>query len=294
MPDMTTDKEYFYQVDTDTQTKEVVTTTDIKEWKLNRNKLRDNIISQIETEKIALPAYHITLSYFDDYRNRDIIIQQHRYIRNQMEEIFNRRYRNRSDKSSILFFIERHKSYLADSIGNTYNLFNRVKTDRKVKNTITNIMEYDYVDSEIRMGAYHSHILKSDIPDEVIFSPHSKLKNLMRETIGFDTIPDNDISMAAMETYKIKLLEEVCRRSKIVGNSRASIKVVKENADAYYDGYYGWKGLISYSTKTCYNAYKMMEVIDNDNSSLSLFPDRKPIKEAIKKGILPTDNEDKP
>ena len=30
MPDMTTDKEYFYQVDTDTQTKEVVTTTDIK------------------------------------------------------------------------------------------------------------------------------------------------------------------------------------------------------------------------------------------------------------------------
>ena len=34
MPDMTTDKEYFYQVDTDTQTKEVVTTTDIKEWKL--------------------------------------------------------------------------------------------------------------------------------------------------------------------------------------------------------------------------------------------------------------------
>ena len=37
-------------------------------------------------------------------------------------------------------------------------------------------MEYDYVDSEIRMGAYHSHILKSDIPDEVIFSPHMKLK----------------------------------------------------------------------------------------------------------------------
>ena len=97
-----------------------------------------------------------------------------------------------------------------------------------------------------------------------------------------------------METYKIKLLEGVCRRSKIVGNSRASIKVVKENADAYYDGYYGWKGLISYTTKRCYNAYMMIDTIDNDNSSLSLQPTRIPIKDSIKKGVKPLDNEIKP
>ena len=88
-----------------------------------------------------------------------------------MEECFNHRYKNQSDKSSAFFFCERHKRILSSSDGNRYYLFNQVKTDNKVKDTITNIIEYDKVDNEIVEGAYHSHILKSEIPDNIIFNP---------------------------------------------------------------------------------------------------------------------------
>ena len=38
----------------------------------------------------------------------------------------------------------------------------------------------------------------------------------------------------------------------------------------------------------------MIETIDNDNSSLSLSPNRKPIKDSINRGVKPIDNEVKP
>ena len=116
----------------------------------------------------------------------------------------------------------------------------------------------------------------------------------MKETIGFTELPETIISADEMNFYKIKLLEGVCRRSELVGNGKASIKITESSEDKYYDGYYGWKGLISYTTKRCYNAYMMIETIDNDNSSLSLSPNRKPIKDSIKRGVKPIDNEVKP
>ncbi len=116
----------------------------------------------------------------------------------------------------------------------------------------------------------------------------------MRETLGFYELPVTNITDDEMDFYKIKLLEGVCRRSEIVGNSGASIKTITASEDKGYDGYSGWKGLISYTTKRCYNAYMMIETIDNDNSSLSLSPNRKPIKDSIKRGVKPIDNEVKP
>ena len=116
----------------------------------------------------------------------------------------------------------------------------------------------------------------------------------MRETIGFYDLPDGNISEAELNHYKIKLLEGVCRRSEIVGNGKASIKITESSEDKYYDGYYGWKGLISYTTKRCYNPYMMIDTIDSANSSLSLSAVRKPIKDTIKRKVKPIDNEIKP
>jgi len=294
MPDNKPTTQVLYETCDTSNLKDIVTTTDIKLWKRNQNKLRDNIISQVETEGIALPHYHMTLVYYDKYDSTDTIIKQHRYIRNQIEEIFNPRYRNQSDKQSLFFFCERHKSYLTNTLGKKFYLFNQVTLNNEVKNTITNNVDYDYIDSEIRLGAYHSHILKSKIPDEILLHPNNKLKNLMRETIGFYELPEGDISEAELNHYKIKLLEGVCRRSEIVGNGKCSIKITEASEDKYYDGYYGWKGLISYTTKRCYNPYMMIDTIDNANSSLSLSPVRKPIKDTIKRKVKPIDNEIKP
>ena len=294
MTDKPPTREILYQTYDNHDKKDIVDTTEIKSWKRSQTKLRDNIIERIENDGIALPHYHITLSYYNKYNDRNIIIKQHRYIRNQIEEIFNPRYRNQSNKQSLFFFVERNKSYLTNTLGKKYYLFNQVKLNNEVKNTITNNVDYDYIDSEIRLGAYHSHILKSKIPDSVLLDPSKKCRNLMRETLGFYELPVSNISEDEMDFYKVKLLEGVCRRSEIVGNSGASIKTTISSKDKGYDNYGGWKGLISYTTKRCYNAYMMIETIDNDNSSLSLSPTRKPIKDSIKRGVKPIDNEVKP
>ena len=153
--------------------------------------MRNNIITSIKNNKIAIPKYHIIVSYYNQYYNRDTITRKHRFIRNQFEEIFNPRYRNQSDKSSTFFFCETHKRKLISSCGNRYYLFNQVKTDNMVKDTITNMKEYDFVDSEVSEGAYHSHILKSEIPDSIILQPNGKAKKLIQETFGYEKVKQN-------------------------------------------------------------------------------------------------------
>ena len=81
----------------------------------------------------------------------------------------------------------------------------------------------------------------------------------------------------------------ICRRSEIVGNSNASIKIVCSNDDYSYDGYYGWKGFIAYGTKKCYNTDMMVDVIDNDNSSISVRSKTIPIEQSSKYTLLPDD-----
>ena len=159
-----------------------------------------------------------------------------------------------------------------------------------VKDTITNIKEYDLVDSEVSEGAYHSHILKSEIPDSIILQPNGKAKKLIQETFGYKQVKQN-IDKTALQEIKMLLLEAVCRKCDIVGNSKDSVKVVLADNQYYWDNYYGWEGYIAYATKTCYNPYMMMDVIDNDNSSLSIFPARQPIKQAQKKTIYREENE---
>lgn len=279
-----------YEYNSDTNENIKISLNEVKQYKLDLFELRNNIISSIRNNNIAFPCYHIIITYYNKYKDRNIITRNHRFIRNQFEECFNPRYRNQSDKSSLFFFCERHKRYLSSSDGNRYYLFNQVKTDNIVKNTLTNIKEYDLVDNEVVEGAYHSHILKSFIPDDIIFCPNNKLKKLIKEVSGLDGV-SRSMDTASLQAFKIKLIEGVCRRSSIVGNSKNSIKVVLANNQYYWDNYYGWEGYIAYATKTCYNPYMMMDVIDNDNSSLSIFPTRQPIKEAQKKSIYREENE---
>ena len=279
-----------YEYDTDTGRNTKKSISEVKQYKLDLFELRNNIINSIKTNNIALPNYHIILSYYNKYKDRNIITSNHRFIKNQMEECFNHRYKNQSDKLSAFFFCERHKRILSSSDGNRYYLFNQVKTDNKVKDTITNIIEYDKVDNEIVEGAYHSHILKSEIPDNIIFNPSSKLKKLIKEVFGFEKVK-NDIDEASLKKIKMKLLEGICRRSQIVGDSNASVKVVEADNQYYWDNFYGWEGYIAYATKTCYNSYMMIDVIDNDNSSISILNTRQPIKQAQKKTIYREENE---
>jgi len=274
--DLKTDVEYQYNFTTSENS--LLSINECKQYKLDRFELRNNIITSIRNNKIAIPKYHIIVSYYNQYYNRDTITRKHRFIRNQFEEIFNPRFRNQSDKSSIFFFCERHKTKLAGG------------SEEVVKDTITNILEYDEVDKEVMEGAYHSHILKSEIPDDIIFDASGKARKLIKEVFGYENVKDN-ISIAALQKIKIELIKGICKRCDGIGNSNSSIKVVVEDEKYYYDGFMGWEGYIAYNTKNCYNAYMMMDVIDSDNSSLSIFPNRQPIRQAHNKQFLREENE---
>ena len=276
---------YVYE---DTTTKQPVTITlnTIKEWKFNLFQLRSNIIAEIENSNIQLPEYHITISYHQKIRNRSIITSNHRFIRNSIEELFNPRYRGNPTKSSHFFFIERYQSKLLSSDGNTYYLFNQVKTDNQVVDTITNNKEYDFYDSEVVRGSFHSHILKSKISNEVLMKPNKKLRQLILEVTGNEYLPQN-IDINTLNKVKISLLEALVKRSSLVGNSNAAVKIVPVSSNYGFDGFLGWKGMIAYATKTCYNADMMVEVIDSDNSSITLRPSTIPIQVANKRVVLP-------
>ena len=274
--DLKTDVEYQYNSTTNENS--LLSINECKQYKLDRFELRNNIITSIRNNKIAIPKYHIIVSYYNQYYNRDTITRKHRFIRNQFEEIFNPRYRNQSDKSSTLFFCEKHKTKLDGG------------SEELIKDTITNVLEYDDVNKEIRDGAYHSHILKSEIPDDIIFNATGKAKKLIKEVFGYESVKSN-ISIDALQQIKIELLKGVCRRCDGIGNSKSSIKVVISNDRYYYDGFIGWEGFIAYTTKKCYNPFMMMDVIDSDNSSLSIFPNRQPIRQAHNKQFLREENE---
>ena len=265
---------------------EIVTLNQVKEWKLRRMELRQNIINTITANNVAIPMFHIIITYYERITDRSKIIKQHRFIKNQMEELFHRNHRNSPTKSSYFFFCERHKTYLSGSDGNTYYFFNQVKTRNEVLNTITNNVEYDVCDKEVVKGAYHSHILKSDIPDKALMQPNSKVRKLLVEVTGNETIPDS-IDYSSLLKLKKSLLEQVCRRSEIVGNSKSSIKIRHTDDENSYDGYYGWKGFIAYGTKKCYNTDMMIDVIDNDNSSIIMRANTKSIEQSSKYTLLP-------
>ena len=274
--DLRTDVEYQYNPTTNENS--LLSIIECKQYKLDRFELRNNIINSIRNQNIAIPKYHIIVSYYNQYYNRDTITRKHRFLRNQFEEVFNPRYRNQSDKSSVFFFCERHKTKLSGG------------SEEVIRDTITNILEYDEVDKEVKEGAYHSHILKSEIPDNIIFGATGKAKKLMKEVFGYENVKGS-IDSFALQKIKIELIKGICRRCDGIGNSKSSIKVIVADNRYYYDGFIGWEGYIAYNTKSCYNAYMMMDVIDNDNSSLSVFPTRKPIKEAQNKQITREENE---
>jgi len=274
--DLKTDVSYEY--DTNTNKNIPISIKECKQYKLDRFMLRTNIIESIKDSNIAIPCYHIIISYYNQYHDRSTIIKKHRFIRNQLEEIFNPRYRNQSDKSSTFCFCERHKTKLTGG------------SEELVKDTITNRLEYDDVNKDIGLGSYHSHILKSEIPDSIIFNATGKAKKLIKEVLDYDNV-EPDISKIALQDIKKKLLKGICNRCDGIGNSNSSVKCVVADDTYYYDGFIGWEGFIAYTTKQCYNAFQMMDVIDIDNSSLSLFPDRIPIKDAQNKQIYREENE---
>ena len=59
-------------------------------------------------------------------------------------------------------------------------------------------------------------------------------------------------------------------RCYFVSKGEPCIDIIDANDKYNYDDYQGWKGLVAYCTKKMYNPDMMLEVFDNQNSTLTI------------------------
>ena len=55
-----------------------------------------------------------------------------------------------------------------------------------------------------------------------------------------------------------------------ISKGEPCIDIIDANDKYNYDDYQGWKGLVAYCTKKMYNPDMMLEVFDNQNSTLTI------------------------
>ena len=223
--------------------------------RINQNHIRDTFIDEYESSPFV-PSYMITVSYYYEQYDMQEVKDNNDRMNKVIDDLFNPRNMSKYVITKD-HFIERHKDKLVK------------KKPQKVLDTIKNEYEFDW-EMEIKKGGLHVHTLVSDIHDDVITRPNSKIRRLIEKEYGMDQIP---ISLQqddwGLNQVKMALLERCCReRCHYIGDSKKSLVISNRDEYGSYDGYIGWKGMVAYVTKTMYNVDNIVEVYDRENSSI--------------------------
>ena len=228
-----------------------------KKWRIGQKHIIETIIEEY-AESGFKPAYLVTRNYFYDQQDRQKVVEHNDRMNRVLDDFFNPR---GSSEYFIMHdhFIERHKDKLV-----------KKESKRPVLNTLTNEVEFDFSNVEIKKGGFHVHTLISEIDDDVIFRRNRKIQKAVEKIYGLEEIP---ISLTQDEwgisKVKMDLIEHSIRdRCDFVGNSTASIDIQPVNEFREYDGYTGWKGMIAYACKMMYNVDNMVEIYDSRNNSI--------------------------
>lgn len=229
-----------------------------KKWRINQNHIIETFIEEYESSGFR-PFYMITRNYYYDMTNRKKVVEHNKRMNNVIDDIMN----PRSVSEYYLthdHFIERHKD----------KLVKKAENKRPVLNTITQEIEFDYSNVQIQKGGFHVHTLLSEISDDVIIKPNSKVRKAIERIYGMDQIPCSLLQDEwGMNKVKTDLLNYALReRCDFIGNSTASIDIQSESDYAGFDGYKGWKGMVAYVCKTMYNVDNIVEVYDNANNTI--------------------------
>ena len=223
-----------------------------KRWRINRDHIRDTFIDEYNHSGYR-PNYLITVSYWYDEYDRKQVQKNNKRINDVVGDFFNPKQSERFI-TTLDHFIEVGKKKL-------------VKTKPKLVKGLMG-MEYDW-DTEIEEGTYHSHSLMSYIPDECITKPLKKVRDAIDRVYGIGEIPCSLRDDEGLEQVKVDLLNYAIRnRCDFIGNGKESLDITPTDEYGVYDGYKGWKGSIAYVTKDMYNVDKILEVYDQENSSI--------------------------
>ena len=229
-----------------------------KRWRINQSHIIETFIEEYESSGFT-PSHMITRNYYYDQQNRHVVVENNKRMNNVIDDIMNPR---RANEYHVMHdhFIERHKD----------RLVKKCESKKPVLNTITQDYEMDYSNVEIQKGGFHVHTLVSEVKDEVITHPNSKIQKAIEKIYGIDQIP---ISLLqddwGMTKVKTDLLEYAIRnRCDFMGNSLNSMDIQSASEYAGYDGYKGWKGMVAYVCKKMYNVDNMVEIYDHKNNSI--------------------------
>ena len=209
-----------------------------KDWKRNLTLMREKIIDQY-MEKNKTPEFMITRSYIRHETDRQLVTRNNKRINAVIDDLFNPR-RKKEFHLSKDHYLERHKSEL--------------------------IEEKD--EYKIRIGGFHVHTLITSIDDKVFKKPNRNIRKSLNHIYGTNVIPlDLVKERGKNEIVRQLLTHNITKRCGFVGTGKNSINIVGSSDHKEFDGYTGWKGLVSYCTKQMYNTDKIIEIYDHQNSS---------------------------
>lgn len=229
-----------------------------KRWRINQNHIRNTIIEEYEWRALN-PSFMITRTYYYDQDDRREVEENNDRLNRVIDDFFNPRGRSEYMITKD-HFIERHRDKLV-----------RKQEDlRPFRNTITDEYELDYSNVEVKPGSFHVHTLISDISDDVIYRPNSKIRKAIPNIYMLDDIPLSLMQdEEGLERVKMDLLDYALRdRCGFIGNSKSSLDITPQSDYGWFDGYKGWKGMVAYVTKQMYNVDKMIEIYDCRNSTI--------------------------
>ena len=228
-----------------------------KNWKQNLTTLRENIIDKYQYNGNK-PKYMVTRTYYYYESDRRNIIKHNDRVNRVIDDLFNPRgiYEYFVSKDH---FIERHKPTLA----------NKCEDEGR---TIDEGDVHENEDWYIKEGGFHIHLLLPEIDARVLQKPNSSIRRTWKQITGSPYI---DPKLITTEEGQIGIIKKLLERTfqercYFVSRGEPCIDITDANDKYSYDDYQGWKGLEAYTTKKMYNTDMMLEVFDNDNSTLTI------------------------
>jgi len=225
-----------------------------KRYRINRDHIRDTFIDEYAHSGYK-PHYLITVSYWYDEYSRKEVQKNNKRINDVVNDFFNPK---QDDRFIITLdhFIETGEDKL-------------IKTKPKKVKGFMGEMEFDW-ETDIKKGSYGTHTLMSWIPDECITKPLKRVRDAIDRVYGIGDIPCSLKDEEGIEQVKIDLLNYALRDrcDYFIGNGDQALDITPTDEHGVYDGYRGWKGAVSYVTKQMYNVDKILDVYDQENSTI--------------------------
>lgn len=229
-----------------------------RRWRTTKLSIVNAFIEEYKSAG-SYPEFLITSNYYYKQTNRNQVVEHHKRMTNVINDFIKP---TNNKPIYIDHFTERHQSkQVKITDENAKKVF--------IKDTLTGKYEDD-VEFQMEEGGFHTHTIVTEIDDDKLIYPNSKILGAIQNVYGTELPPTYlRHSEEGMKKIKIDLLNyEIRKRCDFLGHSIKSLVIDLADEKASYDSFPGWKGLVAYCLKDVYNVDTLLEVYDDTNASI--------------------------